>query len=151
MVVAQREQLFHACKQELQHRHLVADRPSTMLGGVACCNLRPSDHNRRLTYIYYSIYNRLTLLSQLNETRFGMFDAEEGSMRLAKGVVAGDGSAEFGRLEVFHEGGWGTVCDNAFINRFEDTPLFSSGAAAVACRQLGYQRGSQIQKLVCPA
>lgn len=72
-------------------------------------------------------------------------------MRLANGAVAGDGSAEFGRLEVFHDGGWGTVCDNSFIHRRRRTPDFSSGAADVACRQLGYQRGSQIQKLACSA
>jgi len=85
------------------------------------------------------------------QTTLTLSCAEEGSVRLANSVVAGDGSAEFGRLEVFHEGGWGTVCDNAFINRFSRTPVFTAGAADVACRQLGYQRGSQIQKLVCPA
>ena len=69
-------------------------------------------------------------------------------MRLANSVLAADGSAEYGRLEVFHSGGWGTVCDNAFINRFRRSVEFNTGAADVACRQLGYQQGFQIQKLV---
>ena len=62
--------------------------------------------------------------------------------------MAGDGSAEYGRLEVFSNGGWGTVCDNAFINRFRRRPEFNDASADVACRQLGYQNGFQIQKLV---
>lgn len=70
-------------------------------------------------------------------------------MRLANSVVAADGSAEYGRLEVFHDGGWGTVCDNAFANRFRRVPEFNAEAREVACRQLGYQRGSQIQRPVC--
>jgi len=74
--------------------------------------------------------------------------AAEGDVRLANSVLAADGSAEYGRLEVFHSGGWGTVCDNAFINRFRRSVEFNAGAADVACRQLGYQQGIQIQKLV---
>lgn len=69
-------------------------------------------------------------------------------MRLGRSVVAADGSAEYGRLEIFHNGGWGTVCDNDFSSSF-DNPAFSTGAADVACRQLGYRRGFQIQTLVC--
>ena len=79
------------------------------------------------------------------------FCAEEGDIRLANSVIAADGSAEFGRLEVFHSGGWGTICDTAFINRFRRQVGFNAGAADVACRQLGYQQGFQIQKLVRPA
>lgn len=61
-------------------------------------------------------------------------------MRLAVGAVAEDGSAAYGRLEVFHRGGWGTVC--------ESDNTFSEGAADVVCTQLGYQKGFQIQTLV---
>ena len=77
--------------------------------------------------------------------------AEEGDIRLANSIIAPDGSAEFGRLEVFHNGGWGTVCDTTLIDRPLRQVGFNAGAADVACRQLGYQQGFQIQKLVCPA
>lgn len=74
--------------------------------------------------------------------------AGEGDVRLALGASAPDGSAEYGRLEIFHAGGWGTVCDNAFINRFGRPPGFSPGSADVACRQMGFKEGFQMQALV---
>ena len=46
---------------------------------------------------------------------------QEGDLRLA------DGSQTSGRLEILHNGEWGTVCDDAF----------GAPDAAVACRQLG--------------
>lgn len=50
----------------------------------------------------------------------------EGDLRL--GGVSGGRN---GRLEVFHAGQWGTVCDD----------LFGDVSAGVACRQLGYDDG----------
>lgn len=74
--------------------------------------------------------------------------AGEGDARLAVSVLSANATAEYGRLEVFHSGGWGTVCDTDFTDRGQDRPAF--GGADVVCRQLGYQHGFQIQKLVSP-
>ena len=48
---------------------------------------------------------------------------EDGDIRLRSGS-----SALEGRVEIWHSGVWGTVCNN----------LWSRADAAVACRQLGY-------------
>ena len=38
---------------------------------------------------------------------------------------------DYGRLKIFHQGEWGTVCND----KFDDV------AATVACKQMGHQRG----------
>jgi hypothetical protein len=45
-------------------------------------------------------------------------------------LVDGHGSASQGRVEVFYNGSWGTVCDDNF----------NQSAAAVVCSSLGYER-----------
>lgn len=64
-------------------------------------------------------------------------------MRLAGGATADGGAAQFGRLEVFFRGGWGTVCfqDEAEGYYDEAGPEFTAGAVSVACRQLGFAEG----------
>jgi hypothetical protein len=49
----------------------------------------------------------------------------DGSLRLANGP-----SVNQGRVEIFHDGVWGTVCDY----------LWSYDEADVVCKQLGYSR-----------
>ena len=53
----------------------------------------------------------------------------EGDLRLAAGSVNSEG-----RLEIYHDGVWGTVCDD-FWGDFRGDGV---GNATVACRQLGY-------------
>ena len=55
----------------------------------------------------------------------------EGSLRLVTSSGSTGGSS--GRLEIYHNSQWGTVCDDSF----------GSVDANVACRQLGYTRASR--------
>ena len=57
------------------------------------------------------------------------YNTESGALRLAGGV-----NVQSGRIELFHNGTWGTVCDDSF----------AIPAADVACRQLGYPRSVSI-------
>lgn len=53
--------------------------------------------------------------------------------------LGGTISSSFGTLQVYHEGVWGTVCENVVE--------FSNEAASVVCRQLGYTGGSTLSEL----
>ena len=77
--------------------------------------------------------------------------AETGDLRLASGMASEDGNAEFGRLEIFNDGGWGTVCDRTGSgfgqNRFLGD--FTEASVDVACKQLGFAEGVKTQVSVC--
>lgn len=53
---------------------------------------------------------------------------DDGELRLM------DGSANEGRLEVYINGAWGTICHDGFSNR----------DAKVACRQLGFNANGEL-------
>lgn len=54
----------------------------------------------------------------------GYCGSPEGTLRI-------DGGGDAGRLEVMHDGAWGTVCDDDFTDN----------SANVACREMGYSSG----------
>ena len=68
----------------------------------------------------------------------------EGDLRLTGGGTSESG-AQFGRLEVFSTGGWGTVCGSLPIPTRPFAPfdpvVFGAASADVACQQLGFQEG----------
>jgi serine protease 12 (motopsin) len=68
----------------------------------------------------------------------------EGDLRLAGGT-----SDRSGRLEVYHAGSWGTVCDDSLGKNFGEAE------ASVVCRQLGFaENGTYTNwsktRLICP-
>ena len=71
--------------------------------------------------------------------------AATGDVRLSRGVRSEDGSSEYGRLEVFDKGGWGSVCESKSTGgQGRDLPRRVSDAAVdLACKQLGYDSGSR--------
>ena len=86
---------------------------------------------------------------QLGKFQAACACADEGDLRLADGITADDGSAQYGRLEMYSGGGWGTVCmaervvgsqlDAITGNR--EIAFFSDASTSVACRQIGFSHG----------
>ena len=64
-----------------------------------------------------------------------------------------DGNAQFGRLEIFDQGGWGTVCDNpdntggGLFEAIRDASL-TQESVELACKQIGFEAGEMIPKAV---
>lgn len=69
--------------------------------------------------------------------------AENGAVRLTGGAASEGGLSQYGRLEVFNEGGWGSVCSRRGFTR-----PFTPADADVACRSLGFAGGIAIKPQV---
>lgn len=76
--------------------------------------------------------------------------AARGDIRLARGAVSSDRNAEYGRLEIFDSGGWGSVCDRdrSFQSGSRDQ-IVSDASVNVACRELWYDSGEKTVLAVC--
>ena len=76
-----------------------------------------------------------------------------GDVRLAQGGTSEDGNAQFGRLEIFDQGGWGTVCDNpdntggGVFEGIREAGL-TQDSVDVACQHIGFEGGEMIPKAV---
>jgi hypothetical protein len=80
------------------------------------------------TYLNDPLFD-LTALSALSLFLLSNFNviAGEEVVRLVNGEIRNDSIS--GRLEIFHNGQWGTVCDD----------LFGFNDAQVFCKMLGYE------------
>lgn len=71
---------------------------------------------------------------------------EPGDLRLINGATADAGNAQYGRLQVFAQGGWGAVCDPRPVpTTTRADPEIDDATVGIACRQLGFFDGVKTQ------
>ena len=81
----------------------------------------------------------ITLLA----TSMLLFSASQGDLRLVQGAVTVYGLITgSGRLEIYTNGSWGTVCSGNDVNDNDVDNAWGLTEANVACRQLGYRRAT---------
>ena len=80
----------------------------------------------------------------------GISCAATGDLRLVGGRTSDDASSQFGRLEVFNDGGWGTLCDRTgeVFGQNPGQAEFTSASVDVACQQLGFVEGAKTEVAV---
>ncbi len=100
--------------------------------------LDPGDHVLEWSYIKDGSVSQREDRAQIDDLSItgavGLCSPAEGDLRLVEGE-----DAQSGRLEVFHDGVWGTVCDDLWETGLPSTTSaqgFVNGD--VACRQLGF-------------
>jgi len=55
-------------------------------------------------------------------------------------------SESAGRVEVWHEGEWGTICDDGLETWDDSTLVMGITVANIVCKSLGYHQGAPVQK-----
>ena len=82
---------------------------------IMSCSSKPSLDENNFAHTYIGLF--------IDETES---DGTEGQVRLTGGMSEHNGTVGF--VEIYHNGRWGSVCDD----------MFDSNAAQVVCRQLGH-------------
>ena len=84
-------------------------------------------------YVYAHMCMHMFILSVYDETYLSRSTAAQsyGELRLSRGTLSSS-SYTSGRLEIYINGRWGTVCDDGW----------TTANTAVACRQLGFAGSS---------
>ena len=68
-------------------------------------------------------------MCEVSDCHFSYHALTDGALRIESGYYS---SSNSGRLEIYHNGKWRTVCEHSF----------GQTEANVACRQLGYESAS---------
>ena len=89
-----------------------------------CKEISKFDSSYSIYYIHYEY---------IDSTRFSEINPFDGQLRLEKGEYSSEG-----RVEVYCNAEWGTICDDAFSQVEADT----------ICTQLGYTSASDFNHLI---
>ena len=123
---------------------MLATRAALVLGHMTCLMCPVSCSAPKFGCASHTSCATPAAVTDIARERF----AENGDVRLSFGATSDDGSAAYGRLEIFNQGGWGSVCSSvspgsARRTRTNNAP-FPAAAADVACRQMGFDTGAQV-------
>jgi len=106
-------------------------------------NIRLSHVERKLSSVEAKFSRVEADISAVNTTYQKVLPS-----RVVRLSYAGDLDNTNGRVEVYHEGEWGTVCDTGLLSQWEDNtskdPAITANGkntAKVVCKQLGFSSG----------